>query len=35
MLELVVMDRPNGPAVIHAMVMTAQYWRLLRGGREG
>ncbi len=29
LLELVVMDRPQGPAVIHAMPMTAQYKRLL------
>jgi uncharacterized DUF497 family protein len=28
-LELVVMDRPQGPAVIHAMSMRAQYRRLL------
>lgn len=32
-LELVVLDRPQGPAVIHAMAMTAQYRDLLtRGG---
>ena len=30
MLELVVMDRPQGPAVIHAMPMRKQYARLLR-----
>jgi hypothetical protein len=29
MLELVVLDRPNGPAVIHAMPMRTQYQRLL------
>jgi hypothetical protein len=29
LLELVVMDRPQGPAVIHAMPMTEQYRRLL------
>ena len=29
-LELVVMDRPQGPAVIHAMPMRKQYERLLR-----
>jgi uncharacterized DUF497 family protein len=28
-LELVVMDRPQGPAVIHAMSMRPQYRRLL------
>ena len=28
-LELVVMDRPSGPAVIHAMPMRVQYRRLL------
>jgi hypothetical protein len=28
-LELVVMDRPQGPAVIHAMPMTEQYRSLL------
>ena len=32
LLELVVLDRPQGPAVIHAMPMTAQYRRLLPGG---
>lgn len=32
MLEVVVMDRPQGPAVIHAMRMQAKYKRLL--GRE-
>jgi len=34
LLELVVLDRPQGPAVIHAMPMRAQYRRLLTGGRE-
>lgn len=29
LLELVVMDRPQGPAVIHAMDMRPQYRRLL------
>ena len=29
LLEMVVMDRPNGPAVIHAMPMNARYSRLL------
>jgi hypothetical protein len=29
LLELVVLDRPTGPAVIHAMSMRAQYQRLL------
>jgi hypothetical protein len=33
MLELVVMDRPQGPAVIHAMRMQAKYERLLGRGR--
>jgi hypothetical protein len=28
-LELVVLDRPQGPAVIHAMAMSAGYQRLL------
>jgi hypothetical protein len=28
-LEIVVLDRPQGPAVIHAMPMTAKYQRLL------
>jgi hypothetical protein len=31
-LELVVMDRPQGPAVIHAMPMRAKYRTLLRKG---
>jgi hypothetical protein len=35
LLELVVIDRPDGPAVIHAMPMRAQYRRLLpKGTRE-
>jgi hypothetical protein len=34
LLELVVMDRPAGPAVIHAMPMRAQYRRLLPKGRR-
>jgi hypothetical protein len=33
LLELVVLDRPHGPAVIHAMPMRPQYRRLLPGGR--
>jgi hypothetical protein len=32
-LELVVMDRPQGPAVIHAMPMRARYRTLLPKGR--
>lgn len=28
-LELVVLDRPQGPAVIHAMAMRTQYQKLL------
>lgn len=32
LLELVVLDRPQGPAVIHAMAMRAQYRRLLPEG---
>lgn len=31
-LELVVMDRPQGPAVIHAMPMRAKYRTLLPKG---
>ena len=31
-LELVVMDRPQGPAVIHAMPMRAKYRSLLPKG---
>jgi hypothetical protein len=34
LLELVVMDRPAGPAVIHAMPMRAAYRRLLPKGRR-
>ena len=33
LLGLVVLDRPNGPAVIHAMSMRPTYRRLLPGGR--
>jgi hypothetical protein len=33
LLELVVLDRPQGPVVIHAMRMRAKYRRLLEGGR--
>lgn len=32
-LELVVLDRPQGPAVMHAMPMRAKYRRLLSGDR--
>jgi len=32
LLEVVVMDRPQGPAVIHAMGLRAKYRRLLPGG---
>jgi hypothetical protein len=32
LLEVVVLDRPNGPAAIHAMAMRTQYRRLLPGG---
>lgn len=32
-LEVVVMDRPQGPAVIHAMAMRAKYRALLERGR--
>ena len=32
-LEPVVLDRPHGPAVIHAMRMRATYRRLLTEGR--
>ena len=31
-LEVVVMDRPQGPAVIHAMAMRAKYRALLERG---
>ena len=31
LLELVVLDRPQGPAFIHAMTMRARYRRLLEG----
>jgi hypothetical protein len=34
-LELIVLDRPQGPAVIHAMRMRAKYRRLLEEGRGG
>lgn len=35
LLELVVLDRPQGPAVIHAMAMRAKYQGLLpKGGRR-
>ena len=33
LLELVVMDRPQGPAVIHAMPMRPKYRHLLPGSR--
>ena len=32
LLELVVLDRPQGPAIIHAMAMRASYRRLLPPG---
>jgi hypothetical protein len=32
-LELIVMDRPQGPAVIHAMPMRPKYHHLLPGSR--
>ncbi|MPZ66987.1 MAG: hypothetical protein GEU83_16235 [Pseudonocardiaceae bacterium] len=35
LLELVVMDRPQGPAVIHAMGMRPKYQRLLPKGGSG
>ncbi len=35
LLALVVMDRPGGPAVIHAMPVRAAYrWLLPKGRRE-
>lgn len=34
LLELIVMDRPQGPAVIHAMAMRAKYRRLLPPGES-
>jgi hypothetical protein len=34
LLELVVLDRPTGPAVIHAMAMRPQYIRLLPKGSQ-
>lgn len=33
LLELVVLDRTQGPALIHAMKMRAKYRGLLAGGR--
>lgn len=33
LLELVLLDRPQGPAVIHAMAMRKQYRRLLPKGQ--
>ena len=33
LLELVVLDRPHGPAAIHAMPMRAKYTSLLPEGR--
>ncbi|MBA2324512.1 MAG: hypothetical protein H0V92_11055 [Pseudonocardiales bacterium] len=33
-LELVVLDRPTGPATIHAMPMRTKYRRLLPGGER-
>jgi hypothetical protein len=32
LLELIVMDRPQGPAIIHAMPLRAKYRRLLPPG---
>lgn len=32
LLELIVLDRPQGPGVIHAMLMNAQYRNLLPEG---
>jgi len=32
-LELIVLDRPAGPAVIHAMEMRQQYQAFLKGER--
>ncbi|MDQ3431811.1 MAG: hypothetical protein M3467_06255 [Actinomycetota bacterium] len=32
LFELVVLDRPQGPAVIHAMTMRTKYRHLLEGG---
>lgn len=32
LLELVILDRPQGPAVIHAMPMRARYEKLLPKG---
>lgn len=32
LLEVIVMDRPQGPAVIHAMAMRGKYRRLLPPG---
>jgi len=34
LLELVLLDRPQGPAVIHAMTARPQYLRLLQGGKS-
>ena len=31
LLELIVMDQPQGPVIIHAMAMTEQYRSLLPG----
>ncbi len=31
-LALIVLDRPQGPGIIHAMTMTEQYRQLLPGG---
>lgn len=33
LLEVIVMDRPQGPAVIHSMPMQAKYSALLKGRR--
>lgn len=34
LLEVVVMDRPQGPVVIHSMPMQAKYRALLEGKRQ-
>ena len=34
LLELIVMDRPQGPAVIQAMALRAKYRRLLPPGES-
>lgn len=34
LLEMIVLDRPQGPAVIHAMALRAKYRRLLPPGGQ-